>query len=245
MSRPSNAPPTPPTPPLPAPYRRTRGDRLGPEAALILRALPYMIVLFGCLALLFSVLQKQFGYPAALVVPLALVGTAVLTWLGMRVASAAGHGFARFVLPTGESTPYEHQFSREESLVALGDIVGAIAAYETAIASHPIATAAGVSVRIRAAELYMGAGANPARAAELFREIQRIPDVAPTQDIYVSNRLIDLLLGPLKQPSRALVELRRIIERYPTSSAATHARTAITTVRRQIEEAGAKTDHPI
>ena len=149
---------------------------------------------------------------------------------------AAGHGFARFVLPTGESTPYEHQFSREESLVARGEIAAAVDAYEAAVASHPTTMPAGISVRIRAAELYMGAGANPARAADLFREIQRIPDIAPTQDIYVSNRLIDLLLGPLKQPSRALVELRRIIERYPTSSAATHARAALTTVRRQIEE---------
>jgi hypothetical protein len=233
MSRPSNALPTPPSP---APYRRTRGDRLGPDAALIYRVVPYMIVMFGCFALLFHVLKDVFGYPGGLVIPLALATTAILTRGGMRLASAAGHGFARFVLPTGESTPYEHQFSREESLVARGDIAAAADAYEAAVASHPTTTPAGISVRIRAAELYMGAGANPARAAELFREIQRIPGVAPTQDIYVSNRLIDLLLGPLKQPSRALVELRRIIERYPTSSAATHARAALTTVRRQIEE---------
>jgi hypothetical protein len=220
----------------PASYRRTRGDRLGPDAALIYRAVPYMIVVFMCVALLFGILQRRFEYGSVWIIPLALATTAAITWAGMRLAGVAGHGFARFVLPTGESTPYEHQFSREESLVARGDIVGAIEAYEAAIAEHPITTPAGVSVRIRAAELYMAGGANPKRAAELFREIQRIPDVAPTQDIYVSNRLIDLLLGPLKQPSRALVELRRIIERYPTSSAATHARAALTTVRRQIEE---------
>ena len=232
MSGPSNAPP----PPAPAQYRRTRGDRLGPDAALMYRAVPYMIVLFACLALLFYILRQRLEYSSAWIIPLALATTAAVTWAGMRFAGAAGRGFAQFVLPTGESTPYEHQFSGEESLVARGDIAGASRAYEAAIAEHPITTSAGISVRIRAAELYMGAGANPTRAAELFREIQRVPDVAPTQDIYVSNRLIDLLLGPLKQPSRALVELRRIIERYPTSSAAIHARTALTTVRRQIEE---------
>jgi hypothetical protein len=57
------------------------------------------------------------------------------------------------------------------------------------------------------------------------------------QDIYVSNRLIDLLMGPLRQPARALFELRRIVDRYPKSSAATHARTAIATIKRQLDEA--------
>ena len=238
MSESSNAP----SQPEPAPYRRTRGDRLGPDAALIYRVVPYMVVLFACFALLFYLLRRQFDFSSAWVIPLALATTAAITHAGMRLAGAAGHGFARFVLPTGESTPYEHQFSREESLVALGDIVGAIDAYEAAIAEHPVTTPAGISVRIRAAELFMGGGDNPKRAAELFREIQRIPGVAPTQDIYVSNRLIDLLLGPLNQPSRALVELRRIIERYPTSSAAMHARTALTTVRRQIDESSKRVE---
>src|SRR5687768_15214613 len=155
MSGPSNAPP-----PAPAQYRRTRGDRLGPDAALIYRAVPYMIVLFGCLALLFSILRQRFEYSSAWIIPLALATTAALTWSGMRFASAAGRGFAQFVLPTGESTPYEHQFSREESLVARGDIAGAADAYEAAIAEHPVTTPAGISVRIRAAELYMGAGAS-------------------------------------------------------------------------------------
>ena len=222
----------------PPPYRRTRFDRMGPDAALLLRAIPFMIVVFAGLMLLFSMLRERMGYPGQLVLVSALVVTAAIGWAGREFATAAGEAVGRFVLPTGESTPYEHQFSREESLVARGAIPDAVAAYEDAIATLPITTPIGVSARIRAAELYMGQGANIARAAELFREIQRLPDVAPTQDIYVSNRLIDLLLGPMNQPARALVELRRIIDRYPTSSAATHARAAITTVKRQISEAG-------
>jgi hypothetical protein len=83
----------------------------------------------------------------------------------------------------------------------------------------------------------MGPGGDTERATDLLREVQRFPGVAAGQDIYVSNRLIDLLLGPLHQPARALVELRRIIDRYPASSAATHARTAILTVKRQIADA--------
>jgi hypothetical protein len=46
-------------------------------------------------------------------------------------------------------------------------------------------------------------------------------------DIYVSNKLADLYLGPLKAPGKALVEFRRLIERYPGSSAARHAKSAL------------------
>ena len=76
MPRPSNAPTT---PPAPAPYRPTRGDRLGPDAALIYRVIPHMIVMFGCFALLFFVLKGVLGYPAGLIIPLALATTAILT----------------------------------------------------------------------------------------------------------------------------------------------------------------------
>ena len=80
----------------------------------------------------------------------------------------------------------------------------------------------------------MTPGGSPERAAALFREVQRAEGVTPAQDIYVSNRLIDLLLGPLDQPRRALVELRRIADRYPSSNAAMHARTAIVTIKHRL-----------
>jgi hypothetical protein len=215
-------------------------DRLGPDGALLLRGIPYIVITFACLVVLFATLKEKVGYPGYLVLPLAALATAAITWAGMRFATSVGEGFGHFIVPTGASTPYEHQFSREDALAARGDIDGALAAFEAAIAATPISTPIGISVRVRAAELYLGKGANPARAAELFREIQRLPTVPPTQDIYVSNRLIDLLLGPLDQPARALFELRRIADRYPGSTAATHARAAILTVKRQIRESGSE-----
>ena len=211
-------------------------DRLGPDAALLLRGAPFMMVTFVCMVLLFATLKKKFGYSGLLILPLAALVTGAVAWAGVRFAIMTGEAVGHFVVPTGASTPYDHQFSREEALAARGDIAGAIESFEAAIATTPITAATGVNVRIRAAELYIGKGADAKRAADLFREIQRFPDVAATQDIYVSNRLIDLLLGPLRQPARALFELRRIADRYPNTTAATHARAAITTVKRQIRE---------
>lgn len=219
----------------PAPYRRTMFDRHGPDAAIGLRVVPYVVVTFICMVALFAALRQKYGYSGFLVLPFAIVATGVVTWAGLRFATAAGEGIGHFVVPSGNSTPYEHQFSREDSLVARGDIAGALESLEAAIKVTPIAAQTGVAVRIRAAELHMGEGGTVARAVDLFREVQRFPGVAAGQDIYVSNRLIDLLLGPLDQPARALVELRRIIDRYPSSSAAMHARTAIATVKRRLQ----------
>ncbi len=212
-------------------YRLTRSDRRGPNAALLYRAVPYMLLIFGCCVFLFA----RLGVPLLFALPLSAGVTGAVTWAGFRFATTIGEGFAHFVLPTGETTPYEHQFSREDALAARGDIAGALESLEAAIGSTPITAQTGINVRIRAAELHMGPGGDPKRAVALFREIQRYPAVASAQDIYVSNRLIDLLLGPLKQPSRALVELRRIADRYPSSNAAAHARTAIGRIKREIE----------
>ena len=213
-----------------AALRATRAGQSSPDAALGYRLFPWLAVIFGCCTTLFMVL----GAPFVAAAPLAAVLAAGFGWVGVTFATAIAEAAGRLLLPKGESTPYEHQFSLEDSLAARGDIAGALESLEAAIARTPLEALTGVNVRIRAAELHMDKGANPKRAAELFREIQRFPGVSSSQDIYVSNRLVDLLLGPLRQQARALVELRRVVERYPTSSAATHARTAIARLKREM-----------
>jgi hypothetical protein len=107
------------------------------------------------------------------------------------------------------------------------DYAAALALFEQRIAASP----GEPRVRIAAADLYATHGANPARAAELYREVQRIPEVMSGHDIYASNKLADLYLGPLQLPGKALVEFRRIIHRYPGSVAADHARTALANLK--------------
>jgi hypothetical protein len=103
------------------------------------------------------------------------------------------------------------------------DYAGALNLYEQRILAAP----ADVRVLVAAADLYGTHGANPARAAELYRDVQRLPEVPPGQDVYVSNKLADLYLGPLKEPGRALVEFRRLIHRYPGGRTEKHARMAL------------------
>ena len=53
--------------------------------------------------------------------------------------------------------------------------------------------------------------------------------------IYSSSRLVDLYDGPLAEPGRAVVELRRIIEQYPGSDMARHARKALPALKARLE----------
>jgi hypothetical protein len=152
----------------------------------------------------------------------ALIGACVV-FMGMKFAAGSGAVMKAFTLPSGNSTPYEEQFSYQEAMIARGDLAGALESFEAIIQERPDA----VSPRLRAAEHYATRQLNPARAAELFREARNIAGVTTRDAIYATSRLIDLYDGPLDDPGRALVEMRRVIEQHPDSAVARHAREAL------------------
>ena len=71
---------------------------------------------------------------------------------------------------------------------------------------------------------------------ELLREAQRIPTITTGEYVYVTNRLVDQLTGPLGDSSSALVELVRLIERFPDSAAADHARAALRDLKARVTQ---------
>lgn len=219
----------------PPEYKRTYFDRTGPDGALLLRALGYASVGFLGFLLLFAALAWKTGFSPLLILPFALAATAVIVILALRLAGAAGAGFAAFIAPSGNSTPSGPDFSYEDALAAKGDVQGALASYEAAIAGLPLTALGGVDARIRAAELYARQGGDPGRAVQLLREVQRDAATAASQDVYVSYRLMDLYSGVLGEPRRALVELRRLVERYPGTDIAAKARAAIAVLKRDLD----------
>lgn len=215
-------------------YKSTFLDRQGPDGANRLRAAGHAATVFGLSLAAFAVAgSKLLGLSGVTLLLFTLVGALTLSvaaaLIGLKLGDAAGRA-ARTVYLGGASTPYEEQFSHEQSLVMRRDFVGALALFEQRIVSTPNEP----RVRIAAADLYATHGENPIRAAELYREVQRIPEVASGHDIYASNKLADLYLGALKQPGRALVEFRRLIHRYPGSTAASHARSALDNLKPDI-----------
>jgi hypothetical protein len=219
--------------PLPnATYKPTLFDRVGPDAGVTLRAWAYGLMTFGLSIPLWTVVAMKidpqmsaFTVAAFVIVCSATVG-AIVVGMGFALSKAAGGAFKVFAMGGG-STPYREQYSREQALVMRGEVDEALASFGAVI----LAEAQAVDPRIRAAELYAREKGDPGRAAELFRGVQRITTATPGEFIYATNRLVDLYTGPLADPGRALVELRRLIERYPSSTAATHARKALSRLK--------------
>lgn len=208
-------------------YRPTWLDRAGPDGGLALRAIGYGFLVAAIIVLAVVIIALRGGginLPTLLITLVAAAGAGALTaYSGTGLGSAAGQLVKRVTLPSGSSTPYEEQYSYQESLAARGDVSGALESYEAVIAERPGALLA----RRRAAELYAGKGGNPARAAALFREIRDSVEAPPREVLYASTRLVDLYDGVLADPGRAVVELRRIIDRFPESDAARGARAAL------------------
>jgi tetratricopeptide (TPR) repeat protein len=110
-----------------------------------------------------------------------------------------------------------------------GDVVGALASYEKIILEAPN----DAQPRLRAAELYVKSGMRE-RAELLYRAVQRLPRVPPKDDIYASNRLVDLYLAWPGHETKGLRELRRLIDTYPETDVAARARAGLVNLKGQL-----------
>jgi hypothetical protein len=200
------------------PYKPTLFDRRGPDAAQLLQALGLGLLVFGVTS---GALMLQIGFHWW-ELPVGAGAGALSGSVGWFLGEAVGGGWRRTAVD-GSSTPYERQFSYEQSLVMKGRVDDALASFEAVIATEPEL----ILPRIKAAELYASEKQDPQRAAELFRDVLRAPSITSGDNVYVTNRLVDLYIGPLNDPGRALVELRRLIETRPDSVAAEHARRSL------------------
>jgi hypothetical protein len=144
------------------------------------------------------------------------------------VFEGAAEGVLAFLWPSGKSTPYAPSYSLEQSLAARGDVDGALRAYEDAIAANPHDP----EPRVQAAEQYRSSG-NAHRSAELLLELRRLPGLSRGRELYATQRLIDLYLGPLGDDGRAIVELRRLIERFPGTPEERGARDALARIKQE------------
>jgi hypothetical protein len=217
--------------PEPTAYKRTLFDRLGPDAAHSMRSMVWGVFLGPVFVLLLfgvgSIHLHMGGWRLAL---FALVGGAVIGFAIAKLPVLMGDSaadVATVAVAGGNTTPYTEQYSYQQTLVMQGRLDEALSTYEAVIAEED-STA---DVRIRAAELYSREAKNHLRAEQLFREVIRHPKCTPGEEVYSANRLADLYTGPLEQPGRALVELRRIAERYKGTKVSERAVAAIRSLK--------------
>ena len=144
----------------------------------------------------------------------AIVAGIVMGILIRRMTAAVTEGTASVILyalwPTGRSTPYVPTYSLEQALAAKGDYVGALVAYRNAMRLNPMDP----EPRFRAAEMLFRSE-TPEKAVTFFDEGRRLAGDDRGRELYATQRLIDLYLGPLENDIRVLVELRRLVDRFP------------------------------
>ncbi len=143
---------------------------------------------------------------AGITVALLAAATAVIKvmqWLASHMAMS-------FLQPGGSGRGGSNT-SRAEALAAAGLIEEATAEFAAARAIDGDSIQ---SLRVEA-ELNTTAAGDPKRAEDLFLRIRRDPNVTRSQELYASHRLIDLYIGPLADQGRAMVELRRMADRFP------------------------------
>ena len=185
-------------------------------------------ITFSVIGFLVCLLLEITGWKRLTIILLFGLQAVGIVRFALRFANAMGQLIARFVAPSGSTTPYEQTFSYQQALAAKGDIPGALESYEAVLRESPQQAEAGV----QAAELYASIG-NTGRAIELLRAVREIPGVSSAREIYASNRLIDLYLGAAGDDGRALVELRRLVERHPGTDTAARAREALGRLKAQ------------
>jgi hypothetical protein len=203
-------------------------DRRGPDGMHGVRVWAYGLMVFG----LTAGTMLATGFSWLVIIPIA--GTAALLVVAgaAAVSTLAGNSYTHIMM-SGASTPYAEQYSYQESLVMKGEVDAALSSFESVIAGDPSA----VTARVKAAELYLKERTNHRRAYDLFHEVQRIPGVSVGDYVYATNRLVDLFIGPLGEPGKALVELRKLIEKFPDTRVAANARLALLELRsRQTNE---------
>lgn len=165
-------------------------------------------------------------HPLVMLLACAAIGYAVGRTIGYAVLHGSGTTAQQVYMP-GAQGSYSPTHSNIDALEAQGNHAGAVDAWEKVAIAHPN----NPWPLIRAGELYMRMLGDPALALERFRGAQQVPGINPEHHIYVSQKIIDLYLGPLNDHGRALVELSRFVHVHAGTREAAHARVAIARIK--------------
>jgi hypothetical protein len=194
----------------------------------------FLLAGFAAIALLAGFPVPLQGHPIILLLLAAAIGFLTGRQIGKSLFTGAGSAAKQFYAPSGASTPYSTQYSHIDTIEARGDTHGAIAAWEAAVVAEPL----NPWPLIRSGELYMRVLKEPAIALDRFKAARNVQTIAIEHHLYVTQKIVDLYLGPLNEKGRALVELRRMVETFPDRRESQFAREAIARLKATDDGAG-------
>jgi len=163
---------------------------------------------------------------AAVIIAACLALTFYFVSVGIQegMAGPLARGFGRLLLPSGSSTPPEKPLSHIEAMEARGELAKAAEAYKAEIAADP----ADVVSCERLALLAQRRLNDYQTALWAYHEAERRVDV-PARKFGYGLLAASVLRDQIKDPKRAMVELRRLVSQYPTAP-------RIDSLKREIEE---------
>lgn len=170
-------------------------------------------VLFSPLSFLALVqvgIQPKEKFWAAVALLAVLIATTFLVILSF-VQRGMSTGLLSFVFPvraTGGANTWSS--SKAFALAQVGRIDEATEEFERLRA---VAPNDGILLR-QIAEFHLSQG-NGEKSGEVLMQLRALPGCTVSDELYATQRLIDLYLGPLQKPERAMVEMRRLADRYP------------------------------
>ena len=173
------------------------------------------------------------GHPLIVVVLAAALGFVVGKAVGTAVLGTSGRAAQSVYMPSAKGS-YVTQHSHIDALEARGDYAGAVDAWERVAIAQP----GNPWPLIRAGELYLRTLNDPSLALDRFRGARDIPGITREHHVYVSQKIIDLYLGPLGDQGRALVELRQFVEVHAGTREGTLAREALARLKTDRDASG-------
>ena len=187
-----------------------------------------VIVIFGgvMLGFGFPLPALLVSHPLLTLLAFAAIGFVIGRTIGFALLHGSGTAAQQVYMP-GAQGSYAQTHSNIDALEAQGNHAGAVDAWEKVAIAQPT----NPWPLIRAGELYMRMLGDPALALERFRGAQQLSGINPEHHIYVSQKIIDLYLGPLNDHGRALVELSRFVHVHAGTREAAHAREAIARIK--------------
>jgi tetratricopeptide (TPR) repeat protein len=193
------------------PTKAPRDEHLG-DPRNIVRAVLWALIPPTVLGLLLYVAGSTLGSVLLFFCLFAWVVFAMTVLLHRIVIESAGDAVGRILLPSGSSTPAAKPLSHIEAMEARGELARAAEAYKAEIASDP----ADVTSCERLALLALRRLHDHETALWAYREAERRAD-APARKFGFGLLAAGVCRDQLKDPRRAVVELRRLVQRYPTA----------------------------
>lgn len=187
-------------------------------------------VVVGVIALLGTILAVVLGIVTHDLRMLELVG-ALWAIYGMMVGFLSGllepaiDGFFRLMANVG-LVRVGGGYSSIETLAVRGHYQAAAEEYAERARNHPER----VEATLRRAALLAGPLGQPETAAVELDNLRSIP-LSGRDDFRVGLALVDLHEHQLNDPGRAMAELRRLIDRYPTAGGARRLRAALSELK--------------